>query len=73
MEDHPQAGPRRRGEWCGYLLVLPGLAAVLGSWPRLAALSPIWLTVAVAAELASFTCHFAGQAWPRRPPGGGPG
>ena len=42
-------------------LVLPGLAAVLGSWPRLSALSPIWFTVAVAAELASFTCNFALQ------------
>jgi len=42
-------------------LVLPGLAAVLSSWPRLSALSPIWFTVAVAAELASFTCNFALQ------------
>jgi hypothetical protein len=42
-------------------LVLPTLIAVLGSWPRLSALSPIWFTVAVAAELASFTCNFALQ------------
>src|SRR6516225_6071745 len=35
-------------------LVLPGLIAVLGSWPRLSALSPIWFTDALAAELASF-------------------
>ncbi len=42
-------------------LVLPKLAAVLGSWPRLSTLSPIWFTVAIAAELASFTCNFALQ------------
>jgi hypothetical protein len=42
-------------------LVLPKLAAVLGSWPRLSALSPIWFSVALAAELASFTCNFALQ------------
>jgi len=42
-------------------LVLPGLMAVLGSWPRLSALSPIWFTAALAAELASFTCNFALQ------------
>src|SRR5215469_7152077 len=42
-------------------LVLPSLIAVLGSWPRLSALSPIWFTAALAAELASFTCNFAVQ------------
>ena len=42
-------------------LVLPKLAAVLGSWPRLSTLSPVWFSVAVAAELASFTCNFALQ------------
>jgi uncharacterized protein (TIRG00374 family) len=42
-------------------LVLPKLAAVLGSWPQLSTLSPVWLSVAVAAELASFTCNFALQ------------
>ena len=42
-------------------LVLPKLAAVLGSWPRLSTLSPIWFSVALAAELASFTCNFALQ------------
>ena len=42
-------------------LVLPGLMAVLGSWPRLSTLSPIWFTAAVAAELAAFTCNFAVQ------------
>jgi len=42
-------------------LVLPRLMAVLGSWPRLSTLNPIWFTVAIAAELASFTCNFALQ------------
>jgi uncharacterized protein (TIRG00374 family) len=42
-------------------LVLPSLIAVLGSWPRLSTLNPIWFTAAVAAELASFTCNFALQ------------
>src|ERR1700752_2340898 len=42
-------------------LVLPGLIAVLGAWPRLSTLNPIWFTVCLAAELASFTCHFALQ------------
>jgi putative heme transporter len=42
-------------------LVLPRLAAVLGSWPQLSTLSPIWFSVAVAAELASFACNFALQ------------
>jgi uncharacterized protein (TIRG00374 family) len=42
-------------------LVLPQLMAVLGSWPRLSTLNPIWFTVAIAAELASFTCNFALQ------------
>ena len=42
-------------------LVLPKLAAVLGSWPRLSTLSPIWFTAAIAAELASFACNFALQ------------
>jgi uncharacterized protein (TIRG00374 family) len=42
-------------------LVLPKLTEVLASWPRLSALSPIWFTAAVAAELASFACNFALQ------------
>jgi uncharacterized protein (TIRG00374 family) len=42
-------------------LVLPKLVAVLGAWPRLSTLNPIWFTVALAAELASFTCNFALQ------------
>jgi uncharacterized protein (TIRG00374 family) len=42
-------------------LALPKLIAVLGAWPRLSTLNPIWFTVALAAEVASFTCNFALQ------------
>ena len=42
-------------------LVAPSLIAVLGSWPRLSTLNPIWFTVAIAAEFASFTCNFGLQ------------
>src|SRR5260370_13915173 len=42
-------------------LVLPKLIAVLGAWPRLSTLNPVWFTVALAAELVSFTCNFALQ------------
>jgi hypothetical protein len=42
-------------------LVLPKLMAVLGAWPRLSTLNPVWFTVALAAELLSFTCNFALQ------------
>jgi len=42
-------------------LVLPELIAVLGEWPRLSTLNPVWFTVALAAEIAAFTCNFALQ------------
>ncbi len=42
-------------------LVLPALIKVLGAWPRLSTLNPVWFTVALAAELVSFTCNFALQ------------
>jgi uncharacterized protein (TIRG00374 family) len=42
-------------------LVLPKLIAVLGAWPRLSTLNPVWFAVALGAELASFTCNFALQ------------
>ena len=42
-------------------LVLPTLIAVLGAWPRLATLNPVWFAVAIAAELISFTCNFGLQ------------
>jgi hypothetical protein len=38
-------------------LVLPKLAAVLGSRPRQSTLSPIWFSVALAAELVWFFAH----------------
>jgi uncharacterized protein (TIRG00374 family) len=42
-------------------IVLPSLIAVFGAWPRLSTLNPIWFTVALAAEVTSFTCNFALQ------------
>jgi uncharacterized protein (TIRG00374 family) len=42
-------------------IVLPEVIAVLGAWPRLSKLNPIWFTVALAAEVVSFTCNFALQ------------
>jgi uncharacterized protein (TIRG00374 family) len=42
-------------------LLLPSLTRVLASWPRLVTLDPVWLAVALAAELASFACTFALQ------------
>jgi uncharacterized protein (TIRG00374 family) len=42
-------------------LVLPSLTEVLASWPRLSTLTPVWLAVTLAAELASFTCNFGLQ------------
>jgi uncharacterized protein (TIRG00374 family) len=45
----------------GIYLVLPKVIAVLGAWPRLSTLNPIWFTVCLGAELVSFTCNFALQ------------
>jgi uncharacterized protein (TIRG00374 family) len=42
-------------------VVLPSLSAVVGAWPRLAALSGVWLLVAMICEAASFFCGFAVQ------------
>jgi len=42
-------------------LVLPKLIAVLGAWPRLSTLNPVWFAVAIAFEVASFVCNFALQ------------
>ncbi len=42
-------------------LVLPKLAQVFASWPRLSSLSPIWIVGALLAESASFGCAFALQ------------
>jgi uncharacterized protein (TIRG00374 family) len=42
-------------------IVMPSLIAVFGAWPRLSTLNPVWFTVALAAEVLSFTCNFALQ------------
>ena len=42
-------------------LVLPKLIAVLGAWPRLSTLNPVWFAVALGAEALSFICNFALQ------------
>ena len=42
-------------------ILLPKLIAVLGEWPRLSTLNPVWFAVALGCELASFTCNFALQ------------
>jgi hypothetical protein len=56
----------------GIYLVLPKLVAVLGAWPRLSTLNPIWFTVCLAAELISFTCNFACSGWRCAPRPGSP-
>jgi uncharacterized membrane protein YbhN (UPF0104 family) len=42
-------------------LLLPKLTRLLASWPRLAGLSPAWMVLALAAEVASFACYFGLQ------------
>ena len=42
-------------------LVFPTITEVFASWPRLSTLDPRWFTLAVAAEVAHFTCTFALQ------------
>ncbi len=42
-------------------LLFPAITKVLGAWPRLASLDPIWFTAALAAEVASFACNFGLQ------------
>jgi uncharacterized protein (TIRG00374 family) len=42
-------------------LVFPAITEVLASWPRLSTLHPWWFTLAVAAQIAHFTCTFALQ------------
>jgi uncharacterized protein (TIRG00374 family) len=42
-------------------LLLPAITKVLGAWPRLSSLNPIWFTAALAAEAASFACSFGLQ------------
>src|SRR6516165_1095955 len=45
----------------GIYYVLPSITQVIGSWPRLSSLNPIWFSGAVAAESGSFLCTFALQ------------
>jgi uncharacterized protein (TIRG00374 family) len=42
-------------------LVFPAITEVLASWPRLSTLDPVWLALAIAAELAHFWCTIALQ------------
>ncbi|MGO9027652.1 MAG: lysylphosphatidylglycerol synthase transmembrane domain-containing protein [Acidimicrobiales bacterium] len=42
-------------------LVAPSVIAVLHSWPRLVTLTPIWLVVALMAEVGHFACTFSLQ------------
>jgi uncharacterized protein (TIRG00374 family) len=42
-------------------VLFPAITKVLGAWPRLASLDPIWFSAALAAEVASFTCNFGLQ------------
>jgi uncharacterized protein (TIRG00374 family) len=42
-------------------LVFPAITEVLASWPRLSTLDPRWFALAIAAEIAHFTCTFALQ------------
>jgi uncharacterized protein (TIRG00374 family) len=42
-------------------VVLPSVTRVVGAWPELSHLSPLWLMVALLAEVASFACAFALQ------------
>ena len=44
-----------------FYLVLPRVTAVLGAWPSLSALNPVWFGAAVAAEGLSLSCAFALQ------------
>ncbi len=41
--------------------LFPAIAKVLGAWPRLSMLHPIWFAVALAAEVASFISNFGLQ------------
>jgi uncharacterized protein (TIRG00374 family) len=45
----------------GLYLVFPSITEVIGSWPRLTSLNPIWFALAVVAEVGMFLCTFALQ------------
>ena len=42
-------------------VLFPAITKVLGAWPRLTSLDPLWFTVALVAEVASFACSFGLQ------------
>ncbi len=42
-------------------LVYPSIASVLSSWPRISTLNPVWLAVALGAQMAHFVCSWALQ------------
>jgi hypothetical protein len=42
-------------------LVYPSIASVLSSWPRVSTLNPVWLAVALGAQVAHFVCSWALQ------------
>ena len=42
-------------------LVFPSLTEVFSSWPKLTSLDPVWFTLALALEVAHFTCTIALQ------------
>jgi uncharacterized protein (TIRG00374 family) len=42
-------------------VLFPAITKVLGAWPRLSSLHLLWVIVALAAEVASFTCAFGLQ------------
>ena len=44
-----------------FYIVLPSVTKVIGSWPRLSSLRPMWMLGALGAELASFGCAFGLQ------------
>jgi hypothetical protein len=45
----------------GLYVVFPSLSRVIGAWPELSTLSPVWLAGAVVAEVAAFACNFGLQ------------
>jgi uncharacterized protein (TIRG00374 family) len=42
-------------------LVYPSIASVLSSWPKISTLNPVWLALALCAQIAHFVCTWALQ------------
>jgi hypothetical protein len=53
-------------------LVLPALIKVLGAWPRLSTLNPVWFTVALAAEIVASPATSPCSGWRCGPGAGSP-